>query len=188
MSLAGPERRILRRNRMSGFGGVAKGARSAAEELPRNPTTGITGCCAREARGHAAAAPLIANMNCRLPIPTAIRSVPSGIMPAALWARYHAPKWRSVAVIRPTSRWLARQFVTLNDQLLQNLGAVQHGQLPLTRCSTSYSITSSASASSDGGTVRASALAVFRLMTNSNLVGCRTGRSTVFSPLRIRPA
>ena len=49
-----------------------------------------------------------------------------------------------------------------------------------------YSITSSAMASSDGGTVRPSALAVLRLMTNSYLVGVCTGRSAGFSPLRIR--
>jgi Luciferase-like monooxygenase len=41
----------------------------------------------------------------------------------------------------------------------------------------SYSITSSARASKEGGTVRPSALAVLRLITNSNLVGCSTGRS-----------
>src|ERR1035437_9814012 len=35
-----------------------------------------------------------------------------------------------------------------------------------------YSITSSARVSSDGGIVKPSALAVLRLMTNSNLVGC----------------
>jgi hypothetical protein len=51
-----------------------------------------------------------------------------------------------------------------------------------------YSITSSARASSDGGTVRPSALAVLRLMTNSNLVGCWTGKSAGLAPLRIRPA
>ena len=51
-----------------------------------------------------------------------------------------------------------------------------------------YSITSSAVASSVGGTVRPKALAVFRLMTNSNLVGCTTGRSPGLSPLRIRPS
>ena len=51
-----------------------------------------------------------------------------------------------------------------------------------------YSITSSAVVSSDGGIVRPSAFAVFRLMTNSNFVGCTTGRSAGFSPLRIRPA
>jgi len=50
-----------------------------------------------------------------------------------------------------------------------------------------YSITSSARASSIGGTSRPSALAVLRLMTNSYLVTCWMGRSTGFSPLRIRP-
>src|SRR5689334_15860543 len=39
-----------------------------------------------------------------------------------------------------------------------------------------HSITSSARASNVGGTVRPSALAVCRLMTNSNLVDCKTGR------------
>ena len=51
-----------------------------------------------------------------------------------------------------------------------------------------YSITSSARASSVGGISSPSALAVLRLMTRSNLVGCTTGRSAGFSPLRIRPA
>jgi hypothetical protein len=46
----------------------------------------------------------------------------------------------------------------------------------------SHSITWSARARSDGGTVRPSAFAVFRLMTSSNLVGCCTGRSAGFSP------
>src|SRR5262249_26692996 len=49
-----------------------------------------------------------------------------------------------------------------------------------------HSITSSARASSVGGTSRPSALAVFRLITNSNLVGACTGRSAGFSPLRMR--
>ena len=49
-----------------------------------------------------------------------------------------------------------------------------------------YSITSSARASSDGGTVMARVLAVLRLTTNSNFVGCCTGRLAGFSPLRIR--
>ncbi len=47
-----------------------------------------------------------------------------------------------------------------------------------------YSITSSARASADGGIVRPSALAVLRLITSSYLVGAYTGRSTGFSPLR----
>src|SRR5262249_38581083 len=50
-----------------------------------------------------------------------------------------------------------------------------------------HSITSSALASSGGGTSRPSALAVLRLMMNSNFVGCWTGSSAGLSPLRIRP-
>src|SRR5262249_49779082 len=51
-----------------------------------------------------------------------------------------------------------------------------------------HSITSSAMASSPGGMVRPSALAVLRLITNSNLVDCTTGRSAGLAPLRMRPA
>src|SRR5258708_6072486 len=51
-----------------------------------------------------------------------------------------------------------------------------------------YSITSSARASNEGGTVRPSALAVLRLITSSYLVGCSTGRSEGLVPLRIFPA
>src|SRR6266850_6021893 len=50
----------------------------------------------------------------------------------------------------------------------------------------SYSITSSARTSKLAGTSRPSALAVLRLRTSSNLVGCCTGRSSGFSPCRIR--
>src|SRR5262249_14089331 len=51
-----------------------------------------------------------------------------------------------------------------------------------------HSITSSASESTSGGTVRPSALAVLRLITNSNLVGCTTGRAAGLATFRIRPA
>jgi hypothetical protein len=50
-----------------------------------------------------------------------------------------------------------------------------------------HSMTSSARARIEGGTVRPSAWAVFRLTTSSNLVGCCTGRSAGFAPLRILP-
>ena len=50
-----------------------------------------------------------------------------------------------------------------------------------------YSMTSSASNCIELGTSMPSALAVCRLMTNSNFVDCTTGRSAGFSPLRIRP-
>src|SRR5215475_2313043 len=51
-----------------------------------------------------------------------------------------------------------------------------------------HSITSSARASSDGGTVRPSTLAACALITSSNLVDCTTGSSAGFAPLRMRPA
>src|SRR5215467_10786247 len=47
-----------------------------------------------------------------------------------------------------------------------------------------HSITSSARASSDGGTSMPSALAVVRLMIRSNLLGCSTGISAGFVPRR----
>ena len=49
----------------------------------------------------------------------------------------------------------------------------------------SHSITSSARASSDGGTVTPIAFAVLRLMISSNLVGCSTGSSAGLIPCRI---
>src|SRR5262245_65180631 len=51
----------------------------------------------------------------------------------------------------------------------------------------SHSITSSAIASRPGGIATPSAFAVLRLITSSNLVGCNTGKSPGFSPLRTRP-
>src|SRR5262245_6532740 len=48
-----------------------------------------------------------------------------------------------------------------------------------------HSITSSARASSVGGTSRPSAFAALRLITNSNVVGCCTGRSAGLAPLSI---
>jgi len=44
----------------------------------------------------------------------------------------------------------------------------------------------SARPNTDGGIVRSTALAVLRLLTNSNFVGCSTGRSAGLAPLRIR--
>src|SRR5262249_25374777 len=50
-----------------------------------------------------------------------------------------------------------------------------------------HSITSSAATSSLSGTVRLSIRAVSALITSSNLVARRTGRSAGFPPLRARP-
>src|SRR4029077_18968853 len=49
-----------------------------------------------------------------------------------------------------------------------------------------HSITSSARASKVAGTSRPSDLAVLRLMTSSNLVGCCTGSSAGLAPLSMR--
>src|SRR5262249_22464973 len=51
-----------------------------------------------------------------------------------------------------------------------------------------HSITSSAVASSVGGTARPSTLAAWALMTSSNFVDCMTGRSAGLAPLTMRPA
>src|SRR5580765_2701311 len=48
-----------------------------------------------------------------------------------------------------------------------------------------YCTTSSTRDKIDWGIVRPSALAVLRLITSSNFVGCSTGRSTGLAPLRI---
>jgi len=67
---------------------------------------------------------------------------------------------------------------------------VAHGaqvpQLVLDRVGTFvYWITWSARRRRDGGIVRPRALAVLRLIASSNFVGCSTGRSAGFAPLRI---
>jgi hypothetical protein len=56
------------------------------------------------------------------------------------------------------------------------------GPIRTLRC---YSITSSAVASIAGGTVMPRALAVLRLITSSNLVGCSMGRSPGLVPRKI---
>src|SRR5262249_53266683 len=48
-----------------------------------------------------------------------------------------------------------------------------------------HSITSSARRRNDSGIVRSSALAVLRLITSSNLVGCSTGMSPGLAPRKI---
>src|SRR5262245_53810456 len=78
---------------------------------------------------------------------------------------------RQPTLLRPRSDRPCRQAAEQRDELAPN----------------HHSITSSARASSVGGTSRPSALAVLRLMISSTLVTCWTGKSTDFSPLRIRP-
>src|SRR6516162_3195264 len=77
-----------------------------------------------------------------------------------------------------TPRWRGHRETLLGCPLCANSG--HYG------CS--YSMISSASAERFGGTSMPSALAVLRLMMNSNLLDCTTGKSAGFSPLRILPA
>ena len=70
------------------------------------------------------------------------------------------------------------------------LGGERRGEEAASHCADEcpprgHWITSSARSSSDGGIVRPSALAVLRLMTSSNFVGCSIGRSRGWAPLRI---
>jgi hypothetical protein len=70
------------------------------------------------------------------------------------------------------------------------LSAVKRGSQALESIhliTASHSMTSSARASSDCGTVRPSAFAVLRLMTSSKLVGCCIGKSVGLAPAKIRP-
>src|SRR5882757_5300478 len=57
--------------------------------------------------------------------------------------------------------------------------------VPKPEVSGPYSNTSSARASSDGEMSIPRALAVLRFTTSSNLVGCSTGKSAGFAPLKI---
>ena len=81
----------------------------------------------------------------------------------------------------------AARIITHLPVAVSNVIAVAYQTAGLCVLPPFHSITSSARASSVGGTARPSALAVLRLTTSSNFVGCTTGRSLGFSPLRMRP-
>ena len=118
-----------------------------------------------------------------------------------LHSRY-GPSDRSVALRRPLSRGsspagcpaeplvsyrINRQFSGWNLPPLMIRAFGAHGQDRDigSAANTAYSITSSASTSRPCGIVRPSPLAVLRLMTRSNLVGCSTGISPGFVPRNI---
>src|SRR5712691_1084188 len=106
----------------------------------------------------------------------------AGLLEALLKCARTAQSWRCSAKIpdhrhratllrarRPNYRRRGRRATEKRDEL-----AAPH------------SITSSARASSEGGTSSPSAFAVLRLITSSYLVGACTGRSAGLSPLRMR--
>jgi hypothetical protein len=86
---------------------------------------------------------------------------------------------RSASTLRRELRWC--DSASGRRHGARKRGAEQRDELP-----PPHSITSSASASSDGGTVNPSELAVFRLMASSNLAGPSTGSSPTLAPLRMR--
>ena len=87
------------------------------------------------------------------------------------------PRYKPVLPSRSRESPSARRF----HQRPSGRAAQYHEELaPL------HSITSSARASSEGGISRPIAFAALRLMTSSNLVGCSTGISAGFAPLRTR--
>jgi hypothetical protein len=82
------------------------------------------------------------------------------------------------------------KFLTHNVRIMSALplkadmcGALGHTAKGHKRTWLTYSITSSAAFSRQTGTVRPRVLAVFRLITKSNLLGCKTGRSAGFGPI-----
>jgi hypothetical protein len=96
----------------------------------------------------------------------------------------NTPRLRALALFRRRS---PQRVVRSSMPASENLHRSRHRRNAAISSSFDYSITSSAAAWSASGTVRPSALAVLRLMTSWNLVGCWTGRSPGLSPLRMRP-
>src|SRR5262249_15993656 len=108
-------------------------------------------------------------------------------------AEFSHPQWKA-AVVPRARRLRACEEKADERSLRRRLGqsvarprrwraAEQRDEL----AARSHSITSSASVSRLSGMVSPSALAVLMLMTKLNLVGCSTGKSLGFSPLRMRP-
>jgi hypothetical protein len=90
------------------------------------------------------------------------------------------PKWViSESQKTPCPRPLFPQQRTLLHRVVTS----EH--LHITGSRRAHSTTSSARNRNDSGISKPSALAVFRLMTRSNLVGCWTGKSAGFAPRKI---
>jgi hypothetical protein len=153
------------------------------------------GCCARAASGHAAAVPPRSVMKSRLMCPQ-IEGPNLPYHRGAKTALCSTAKSGGRGPVRVNSlHYRTATLPSASPQLAESIRAAKRFRVvpigDLSRCSNvpgkiSYSITSSAVERSVGGTVRPSALAVLRLMTNSYFVGACTGRSAGFAPLRMR--
>jgi hypothetical protein len=87
---------------------------------------------------------------------------------------------------RPISQWWTLQGVRDQGARLAAADARNDEQGCQRRATIGHSITSSARASNVGGMDRPSALAVFKLIARSNLVGSWIGKSLGLAPLRMR--
>jgi hypothetical protein len=171
-----------------------RSASVARERLLRIPITGSC-CCARAARGHAAAPQPNAAIKSRR-----LMCLPSGrpLHPITFFERCASQQnWLPIirfgsfsieppasspvmsAVAPITTEFCAPQRTAVSART----GREQVQQRSAVR--QSHSITSSASASSWSGTASPMAFAAWRLITSSNLVGCSTGNSAGCAPLRI---
>ena len=99
--------------------------------------------------------------------------------PSKEGARYHTMRDQSAAVQQNGSS-IGREWVITGKSRIEHTAA-KNVTIPY------YSITSSASDRRLSEILTPSAFAVLRLITNSNLVTCITGRLAGFSPLRMRP-
>ena len=88
-------------------------------------------------------------------------------------------------ITRSQPRPLGNGFVLLFAEQVESALLGCSSDSPSVQTPSAYSITRVARTMISGGMVRPSAFAVFRLTTSSNLVGCSTGRSPGFVPLRI---
>jgi hypothetical protein len=100
---------------------------------------------------------------------------------ALMLVRFQAPQW----VKRKLPPYLSMSVLPPKADITEKRRHV--GLVPQADIGSFYSMTSSARASSAGGTVMPSDFAILRLIVNSNLVGCTTGKSAGFAPPRIRP-
>jgi hypothetical protein len=90
------------------------------------------------------------------------------------------PAHRFLGGARGLQSYLASHIVRPGSRPPPGSSLIQSRPGPVT-----HSIISSARARMDCGAVRPSALAMLRLMTSSNFVGCSIGRSAGLAPLRI---
>ena len=79
------------------------------------------------------------------------------------------------------------QNLTSPQPVVQRCGLTRCAKPPFADATSVYSISSSVSAIRLAGISSPRDLAAFILMTNSYLIGCRTGRSAGLAPLRIFP-